>query len=105
VNPVERLWRAIAQKDWAAIAAQLQPGIVAELPGSGERLVGADAYVLSHRLRAGEVDVAVRETVLGEPTVAVYATITTPSGTEHVMGFYDLQASRISHIVELRTLS
>ena len=101
VNTVERLWRAIAQRDWAAMGAQLQPNIVVELPGTGERLVGPDAYVLSYRLRPGPVTVKVRDIVSAERCVAVHAVLTTPAGDEHVMGFYDMQETRISHAVEL----
>jgi hypothetical protein len=103
VNPVDRLWRAISLRDWVGVAAQLQPNVVVELPASGERLVGPEAYVLSHRLRPGEQVVKVIHTVSGEQTVAVYAVLTTEAVTEHVMGCYDLQETRIAHAVELWT--
>jgi hypothetical protein len=103
MNAVERLWRAIANRDWTAVAAQFHPGVVVELPATGERLAGPEAYVLSHRLRPEEVTVRVVQVVTGETAIAVHAIITTPSATEHVMGFYDLQETRIAHAVELRT--
>ncbi len=105
MNPVARLWRAIGLRDWAAVAAQLQPSIVVELPATGERLVGPDAYVLLHRLRPGEITVKVVDTASGEQLVAVHAVITTATSTEHVMGFYELQETRIARAVELWTVS
>jgi hypothetical protein len=101
VNAVERLWRGITHQDWKAVAAQLQPGVVVELPGTGERLIGPEAYVMSHRLRPEHGTVAVRQIISGEQCAAVHAVITTSTASEHVMGFYDLHETRIAHAVEL----
>jgi SnoaL-like protein len=105
MNAVERLWRAITHQDWKAVAAQLQPHLVVELPATGERFVGPDAYVMSHRLRPEEFTVALVQTISGEERVAVHAVITTETTTEHVVGFYDLHEARIAHAVELWTVA
>lgn len=104
MNAVDRLWRAIAHQDWNAVGAQLQPNVVVVLPGTDERLVGPHAYVMSHRLRPEEVTVRVVQKLAGDQLVAVHAVVTTPSTTEHVMGFYNLHETRIAHAVELWTV-
>jgi hypothetical protein len=101
VNPVERLWVAMRNRDWNGVAAQLHPRCVTEYPATGERFEGADAFVMSHRLRPEEISVKRIEIVNGEQQVAVHAIITTPTGTDHMMAFYRLQESRIAHIIEL----
>jgi hypothetical protein len=104
VNAVERLWRAIAHRDWDAVAAQMQPHVVVELPVTGERLVGPEAYVMAHRLRPEEVTVHVPHKLSGDQLVAVHAVVATTAGTEHVMGFYSLHETRIAHAIEMWSL-
>ncbi len=101
MNAVERLWAAMRRHDWKSVASQLHPGVVTEYPATGERFVGPDEFVMSHRLRPEEITVASFEVISGEQMAAVHAIITTPSGTDHMMAFYRLQESRISHIIEL----
>ncbi len=101
MNTVERLFSALQRRDWDAVAAQLQPSVVTEYPATGERFTGADEYVISHRLRPEEIRVDHLEIISGEQQVAVYAVIKTPTATEHMMGFYQLQETRIARIVEL----
>lgn len=101
MNTVERLFRALERRDWDAVAAQLQPSAVIDYPATGEHFVGATEYVMSHRLRPEEVRLDHLEIITGEQQAAVYAVITTPTATEHMMGFYQLQETRIARIVEM----
>lgn len=101
MNAVERLWRALRERDWKAVAAQMHPDVVTEYPASGERFTGPQEYVMSHRLRPEEVAIERLEIVNGALRSAVYAVIRTPSGIEHMMGLYDLHETRIARIVEL----
>jgi SnoaL-like domain len=101
VNAVERLWVALRNHDWKGVAAQVHPSVVVEYPATGERFEGANEFVLSHRLRPEELSVNHVEFITGDQQVAVYAVVTTPTGTDHVMAFYRLHETRIAHIVEL----
>lgn len=101
MNPVERLWAAMRNHDWKGVAAQLHPHVIVEFPATGERFEGPNEFVMSHRLRPDELSVKRIDIINGELEVAVHAVITTPTGTDHLMAFYRLQETRISHIVEL----
>jgi hypothetical protein len=97
VNAVERLWRGIARRDYAAIAAQLHENARIDWPHSGEHL-SATEYVVRQRL-AGARDVRILRVVVEEERVAVHAVV----GDRSVGGFYDLQQGRIASGVEVWT--
>jgi hypothetical protein len=97
VNAVERLWRGIARRDYAAIAAQLHQHARIDWPHSGEHL-SATEYVVRQRL-AGERDVRILRVLTDDERVAVHAVV----GDRHVGGFYDLQQGRIASGVEVWT--
>jgi hypothetical protein len=97
LNAAERLWRGIARRDYAAIAAQLHEQARIHWPHSDEHL-SATEYVVRQRL-AGERDVRVLRVLVDEERVAVHAVV----GDRHVGGFYDLQQSRIASGVEVWT--
>jgi hypothetical protein len=97
VNAVERLWRGIARRDYAAIAAQLHENARIEWPHSGEHL-SATEYVVRQRL-AGKRDVRILRVLVDEERVAVHAVV----GDRSVGGFYDLQQGRIASGVEVWT--
>jgi hypothetical protein len=97
MNAVERLWRGIARRDYAAIAAQLQENARIEWPHTGERL-SATEYVVRQRL-ADPREIHVIAVLVDEERVAVHATV----DGHHVGAFYDLQESRIARGVEMWT--
>ena len=97
MNAVERLWRGIARRDYAAIAAQLHENARIEWPHSGEHL-SATEYVVRQRL-AGKRDVRILRVLVEEERVAVHAVV----GDRSVGGFYDLQQGRIASGVEVWT--
>ena len=97
MNAVERLWRAIARRDYAAIAAQLHEHARIDWPHTGEHL-SATEYVVRQRL-AGEREVRVVRVLVDDERVAIHAVV----GDRSVGAFYDLQQSRIASGVEIWT--
>lgn len=97
MNAVERLWRGIARRDYAAIAAQLHEHARIDWPHSGERL-SATEYVIRQRL-AGEREVRLLRVLTDDERVAVHARV----GERTVGAFYDLQQGRIAAGVEIWT--
>jgi hypothetical protein len=97
MNAVERLWRGIARRDYAAIAAQLHENARIQWPHTGESL-SATEYVVRQRL-AGEREIHILAVLVDDERVAVHAT----ADGHHVGAFYDLQESRIAGGVEMWT--
>ena len=64
MNAVERLWRGIARRDYAAIAAQLHENARIDWPHTGEDL-SATEYVVRQRL-AGKREVRVQRILVDE---------------------------------------
>jgi hypothetical protein len=95
LNAVERLWRGIARRDYAAIAAQLQENARIAWPHTGENL-SATEYVVRQRL-AGKREVHVQRVLVDDERVAIHVIV---DGRD-VGAFYDLQQSRIATGVEI----
>ena len=95
MNAVERLWRGIARRDYAAIAAQLHESARIDWPHTGEHLTATE-YVVRQRL-AGPRDVRVQRVLVDEERVAIHVIV----DGRNVGGFYDLQQSRIATGVEI----
>jgi hypothetical protein len=95
LNAAERLWRAIAHRDYPAIAAQLHEHARIEWPHSGESL-SATEYVIRQRL-AGERAITVLRVIVDDERIAVHA----EADGRAVGAFYDLQQSRIAAGVEI----
>jgi hypothetical protein len=95
LNAVERLWRGIARRDYAAVAAQLHEHARIHWPHTGEHL-SATEYVVRQRL-AGDREVHVLRVLVDDERVAIHATV----GDRAVGAFYDLQQGRIATGVEI----
>jgi hypothetical protein len=95
LNAAERLWRAIARRDYAGMAAQLHEHARIEWPHSGERLSPTE-YVVRRRLATDE-PVHVLRVLVDDERVAIHATV----GDRAVGAFYDLQQGRIAGGVEI----
>jgi hypothetical protein len=95
MNAPERLWRGIARRDYASIAAQLHEHARIEWPHTHESL-SATEYVVRQRL-AGDRDVEVLRVLVDDERVAVHATV----AGRTVGAFYDLQQGRIASGVEI----
>jgi hypothetical protein len=99
VNAVERLWRAIAARDWANAAAQFLPNAEVLWPHTGERM-GAAEYVAVNRAYPGRWTIAVERVVADGERVAVEVRVTDGDSTYACAGFYDLHQARIAGAVE-----
>ena len=95
MNAAERLWRAIARRDYAGIAAQLHEHARIEWPHTGEHLTATE-YVIRRRLAADE-KVEVLRILVDDERIAVHAVV----GDRVVGAFYDLQQGRIAGGVEV----
>jgi SnoaL-like domain len=95
MNAVERLWRGLEARDWAAVRSQFQPTAAVEWPHAGRRMP-VDEYVATQRERAGDRAVTVRRVISEGRCVAVDARV----GEARCAGFYDLHDGLISGAVE-----
>jgi limonene-1,2-epoxide hydrolase len=97
MNAAERLWRALARRDWKGVRAQFHPAAVVERPSSGTRL-GVDELIADHREHAarGDFEVRVLRTLSAGTTVVVEARV----GDARCAGLYDLHDARIAGAVE-----
>jgi hypothetical protein len=98
MNAAERLWRALAHRDWGAVRAQFHRSAVIERPAAGERL-DLDEFVADHREHAarGDFDIDVlRSLNAGGQTIVIEAR----AGSARCVGLYDLREGRIADAVE-----
>jgi hypothetical protein len=94
MNAVERLWRALAQHDWAAAQSQFRPHATVTWPPGGE-VVGVAEYL--SRVRERDVaDVEVLQVVVEGRYVAVEARM----GDARGAAFYDLHDGLIVSATE-----
>jgi hypothetical protein len=95
MNAAERLWAALAARDWPRALAQFLPNAVVEWPHSGARMeVGA--YVGAMEVLLSTATVEIRRTAGEGHLVAVEAAI----GAARCGGFYDLHEGRIRGATE-----
>jgi hypothetical protein len=95
MNAAERLWRALASRDWEAVRAQFQQNATVEWPHSGERMDVA-AYIAAHRAHHGDGNVEVRHVITEGRLIAVEAT----AGPARCAGIYDLHDGLIRFATE-----
>jgi SnoaL-like domain len=95
MNAPERLWRALAARDWEAARSQFRLGAVVEWPHSGERLA-FEEYVAARRERARDRPVEVQRVVTEGRNVVVEARV----GDARGVGLYDLHDGLIAGAVE-----
>jgi hypothetical protein len=101
MNAPERLWRALAQRDWPRVRSQFHRSAVIERVGghgSGERL-DLEEFVADHRERAarGDFDIEVLRSLNAGGTIIV---IEARAGSARCAGIYDLHDGRIAGAVE-----
>jgi ketosteroid isomerase-like protein len=97
MNAAERLWRALARRDWDGVRAQFHPAASVERPSSGTRL-DLEGFIADHREHAarGESEVHVLRVVSAGVTVVVEARV----GGARCAGLYDLHEGKIAGAVE-----
>jgi SnoaL-like protein len=99
VNAVERLWRAIGERDWAGAADQFLPNAQVLWPHTGERLTAAE-YVALNRAYPGRWAAEVQRIVGDGNRIAAEVRVTGGEETYVCAGFYDLHQARIAGAVE-----
>jgi hypothetical protein len=97
MNAAERLWRALAGRDWDGVRAQFHPAAVVERVSAGTSL-GVDEFIADHREHAarGDFEVQVLRTLSAGMTVVVEARV----GGARCAGLYDLHEAKIAGAVE-----
>jgi hypothetical protein len=98
MNAPERMWRALAARDWSAVPRQFHRSAIIERPAADERL-DLDDFIADHREHAarGEFEVEVlRSLNAGGTTIVIEAR----AGSARCAGIYDLHDGRIAGAVE-----
>jgi SnoaL-like domain len=86
---VERFWRSMEARDWAAARALLAPGFACVWPQSNERFPSADAFMAMNEAHpAPEWHVASFAVQSGELEVVVEVLVTNAAGADFAVGFY-----------------
>jgi hypothetical protein len=98
MNAPERMWRALAQRDWPRVRSQFHRSAVIERPAAGERL-DLEEFVADHREHAarGDFDIEVLRSLNAGGTIIV---IEARAGSARCAGIYDLHDGRIAGAVE-----
>ena len=88
---VERFWRLMEARDWAAARALLAPDFVADWPQSNERFPSPDAFMSMNEAHPAAnwhiVSVSVQAT---EDEIVTEALVTSDDGADIAVGFYDV---------------
>jgi len=100
VNPVERLWKALAEQDWQTARAELHPQVVVEWPHTGERFASCDAFLEVHRAFPGPWTLDVRRIVSEGRDIASEVVVRSGEDTWYVASFFGLRDGRIQSAVE-----
>ena len=101
MNAVERLWRALARRDWGSAQRQLHPHARISWPHTGEVFPDAETYVTAIRLSPGTPTVHVERVVADDRVVGVLVRLEREDGERRCGGFYQLQEGRIAGGTEL----
>ena len=105
MNPVERLWRALAVQDWATAKAELHPQAVVEWPHKGERFASCEAFIEAHRAFPGPWSLDVRRIVTEGRDIASEVIVRSGEDKWFVASFFGLRDGRIAEAVEYWVLA
>jgi hypothetical protein len=87
---VAAYWAAAEARDWTAFGALVADDVVYELPQSGERVRGREAYVRFNREGfPGEWHLVVERIVAGERQAASVIRFTDSNGSQHGICFFE----------------
>ena len=100
MNPVERLWQALAAQDWERAKAELHPQAVVEWPHTGERFASCEAFIEVHRAFPGPWTLDVRRIVTQGRDIASEVVVRSGEDTWFVASFFSLRDGRIAEAVE-----
>jgi hypothetical protein len=98
MNAPERMWRALAQRDWPGVRSQFHRTAIVERPSAGDRL-DPDEFVADHREHAarGDFEIEVLRSLNAGGAIIV---IEARAGGARCAGIYDLHDGRIAGAVE-----
>src|SRR5438034_10327335 len=96
MNAAERLWRALARRDWEAVRAQFHAAAIVERPATRVRL-DVDEFLAAHRVEAahGEAEVEVLRALTDGRACVIEARV----GEARCAGIYDLHEGRTAGAV------
>lgn len=100
MNPVERLWRALAEQDWETARSEMHPQVVVEWPHTGERFTGCEAFLEVHRAFPGPWTLEVRRVVTEGRDIASEVVVRSGEDTWFVASFFGLRDGRIQQAIE-----
>jgi limonene-1,2-epoxide hydrolase len=97
MNAAERLWRALARRDWEGVRAQFHHSAMVERAGAGTRQ-DVDEFIAAHRVAAGrgEDEIEVLRSAVDGRTALIEARV----GDRRCAAIYDLHDGRIAGAVE-----
>jgi hypothetical protein len=99
MNPVQRLWAALAAGDWDRAATELHPNVVVDWPHTGRRFENRDAFLSFHMAIPGQRSIEVVR-IISEGHAVASETRITGAEAWAVASFFQLHDARISHAVE-----
>lgn len=98
------MWRCFEARDWDRARAELHEEFVCEWPATGERFVGADAFVAMNRAYPDVGwHVEVQRIVDAGDEVAAEVRVPSDDALDWCSGFYTLRDGRIWRAVEYWT--
>jgi hypothetical protein len=92
---VRRLWFVVDARDWSALRGMLDDAFVAELPVSGERFVGPDAFVEMNRQYRGGWALTLIRVVADGDRAASEIRFRSHGKTETALSFYELRDGKL----------
>ena len=92
---VARLWDLFEAREWEAAREQLHDDFVAEWPHTGERIVGADAFIDLNRNYPEPWSIEVRRVLAASDEAAAEVAVRHRAGASFCAGFYELERGRI----------
>jgi lactoylglutathione lyase len=103
-TPVERLWECFDARDWEGARAVLHDDFESEWPQTGERFVGADAFVAMNRAYPDiGWHIEVQRVVASGDLVAAEVRVPSRETVDWCSGFYTLRDRKIWRAVEYWT--
>ena len=97
MNAADRLWRALARRDWEGVRAQFHAAAIVEHAGADTRQ-DVDEFIAAHRVAAarGEDEIEVLRSLVDGKGAVIEARV----GDRRCAAIYDLHDGRIAGAVE-----
>jgi hypothetical protein len=97
MNAADRLWRALARRDWEGVRAQFHASAIVEHAGADTRQ-DIDEFIAAHRVAAarGEDEIEVLRSLVDGKGAVIEARV----GDRRCAAIYDLHDGRIAGATE-----